>query len=202
MQEFAPLRGFSRDIKSGFKASRERSCFSGARLRLNSSPPGNQEVGGPEREGSSSGSSSGGGGTLAVSRWMNGSLSGAWERMGRGSCVPTTGIRQSPMPAQRNFSAQLQLKFNGALNEHLSFFGGRYIGEVMRRFLQLRLRCETEFSTGLSVFKQQQPPPPPPLPRDVILANRFLVLGNNLRAVSQKCSIAALQTHVLKRRWD
>lgn len=25
---------------------------------------------------------------------MNGSLSGAWERMGRGSCVPTTGIRQ------------------------------------------------------------------------------------------------------------
>lgn len=30
----------------------------------------------------------------AVSRWMNGSLSGAWERMGRGSCMPTTGIRQ------------------------------------------------------------------------------------------------------------
>lgn len=41
----------------------------GARLRLNSSPPGNQEVGGPDREGSSS---------QAVSRWMNGSLSGAW----------------------------------------------------------------------------------------------------------------------------
>eukprot|EP00064_Thunnus_orientalis_P001525 superscaffoldBa00000105_g1528 len=59
----------------------------GARLRLNPSPPGNQEVGGPDREGSSSS-------TLAVRRWMNGSLSGAWERMGRGSCVPTIGIRQ------------------------------------------------------------------------------------------------------------
>lgn len=55
---------------------------------MNSSPPGNQEVGGPDREGSSGSS------TQAVSGWMNGSLSGAWERMGRGSCVPTTGIRQ------------------------------------------------------------------------------------------------------------
>lgn len=57
--------------------------------RLNPSPPANQEVGGPDREGSS-----GSGSTRAVSRWMNGSLSAAWERMGRGSCVPTTGIRQ------------------------------------------------------------------------------------------------------------
>lgn len=48
---------------------------------------------------------------------------------------------------------------------------------------------------NLSVFKQ------PLLPHDVILPNS-LVLVNDLRAVSQKGSIAALQTHVLKRRWD
>lgn len=71
------------------EAQKTRVCLSseGALLRLNPSPPGNQEVGGPDREGSS-------GSTQAVSRWMNGSLSGAWERMGRGSRVPTIGIRQ------------------------------------------------------------------------------------------------------------
>lgn len=40
----------------------------GGLLWLNPRPPGNQEVGGPERSGS---------GTQAVSRWMNGSLSGS-----------------------------------------------------------------------------------------------------------------------------
>lgn len=30
----------------------------------------------------------------SVRPWMNGSLSGVWERMGRGSCMPATGIHQ------------------------------------------------------------------------------------------------------------
>lgn len=52
-----------------FRWPKTRVC-EGARLRSNSRPSGNQEVGGPDREGSSSS-------TQADSRWMNGSLSGA-----------------------------------------------------------------------------------------------------------------------------
>lgn len=79
------------DVRLCSRSLKTRLCLSSeeARLRLNPSPPGNQEVGGPHRERSSNSS------TQAVSHWMNRSLSAAWERMERGSCVATTGIRQS-----------------------------------------------------------------------------------------------------------